>query len=1420
MHSISLMKAQTGQAGPHPQPSQVAAHLSQGSSGAYPANTTQQYMTGNSGFQLSQNANLASKNGANASAQMANWKNSDTYHMASHYKDQCLLKLLQPQYSSIHLQNENLPGSTTCASKSAPMQNSHQYLANQGLHSGAVTNSTYTNSYGKQNTLVLCKQLVSFNGAQTNWNTDALHLQQSRAQQAMQPTANPGMTRTIPSYNPAPSLPREQLVNTLSAAVCIGQTQAAPTQNYRQSFSQCGYSQNVPQSYGMATSQSSRNNSVATHGTFSNPQVKYASNIDQVNQHPSAQCNPSYNKFGDSRNIQSLNQYVNNRFRLKKAQHPLNHEAASGKMVRQNMHPESTSQASNPNRPPPYESHQYSMSRMSNPNIQAANILRSESYSLNASQSLLPHYGQHFTQGAMSRAQQAVNAPFQENMLPNDLSITTAVNRDGRGQVVPSNETLSERCPVKSQSNVAQGCERVLSQRNDTQAIAVSHLNSNGMPSPFKQNDSVSSMSGHTGIRAIAVVPPLSQEECHSPVSSEPCKSVNDAEEILLDEVIDSDNTCSREESNQSQMNTEKNTSIDETISDLEPENLAQTSKLDTHTSVVKSVQEVPGSQTDSVKQTEEAASQSPPFNELSLVPTKSWTTEALTKFVLEMEKAQPKPKDTSKHSSTIKILITLWSKNIAALIQGYNDSLQTDFLSDVENFCNTHIKEGTVVLTQVSPDFKDQLKRYNIIKDGEVYSEPPYKSLWLNVNDQLDDIDKEFGFPFALKRHLFVDITESQGHDFQTFENVPANEAVNKVLSPTESVKMIQENATPLNPPSSQHESPGKSSCDSKYSFKIKVLPPEEAKVIYEQMQHKQYSNDCEKETVVSDSGKQDVDIDSTLNKPKVKKSSVDQLEEICCLVRFIEMNSGLGKPSSHCQCKVKQNANKDTIETLKPHPDHLPVDQEDVNDQTVNPSDDKCNINVNQIIDLTDDGDDQLFSYFDKESEPTLQMTTCNQSNTFGISDHMEEDSSPILSSTKEMHHLVIKKRESEWEHVQEEPLSIETGAQEMLQSSDSACSAQLTKCDPSNSTLTKEPILLSNQEENCNQTLVTSRDQAESPSENKIQVSNPINQTYLSLHGNQRRNGMKKRRQSNLDHYFPSLKKPKKSRPPRASDPDHTSEPLHSASEDKTVELALFGAGQQESSSTTEKGKCLDSSHIGMSYEKHRPPGVLSVKLASSGRDISTADPTKDYSVKQLVYEKWRRSIPTMIGSVPFRHKRKLRRQTSLPILMSSGSTQEKKQTMSPELRHSISRQYTPNIKKNRALYEHHRCKETLKRSYSVSIEQPEHLQEGAAQNETSDGKQVHDGIVLKFSILPNTFNFTDGSSGMKEAAEPVSDKLEPIKKQKFSDKAAVKQKGTWYPSEAKLYEPLHASKNAGLFHEYQKKYKEKTGTLSVE
>lgn len=1389
MHSFALLNSATSQA------LQAAPHPSQGASRAWSANTTQQYTTGNIVVQQSQIANFSSQNVGNPSRQMANWQSSDNSHLAAQSKnasDNFFLQLLlsQPQYKLNQLQNENIPALTTGVSQSAPMKHSHQNVTNQSLYSTIVTNATYA----QQNMLVLCKPPVSFNEA--NRNTYSSHVQQSWTQQPMCPAANGGTTGTVSSYTAAPSLPYNQMVNakaTLTAPVQNGQNLVTPNQIHGQSFSNAGYSQNYTSGCQMASSQSSRNLNVATQRTSPDAQDVYTSKNCQINRQPSTQYSASNKNSGGFRNVNSLNQFKRNYDVIKPNENPLNQDSPIQQLSRQNLHTDGMSKSfadSAKPLPPPYESHQYTnMFRMSNQNVQTATVARSESYSLKA-------------KSVMSKAKQG--------SLPIVLDVNTSENGAESGQLATINETATNGCPVDSRNQFSQGYERMLLQRGEPQAVGLSQSNKNiGMLSSFKQKDScASSMSGHTGIRAVAVVPPLSQEDYQFPATAEPCKSVDDVEKRGISPNVTKtiEPAAVKDVSNENPVTTNKRAFNEgsQMISESEPKSLSQTSQQGNHESDVQRVSDVSVSQMGSGKQTEGTAPQLLTVHELSLLPTKSWKAEHLAKLILEMDEAQPKPKDAAGSSNIVKILITMWNKNIPAMLRSYKETLSSTFFSEIETFCETHIKEDTSIVTEVSPDFKDQLKRYTILNDQDVYSEPPYKSLWFNVNNELDDIDKEFGFPWTLKRHLYVDETESPGPDFQTIENVPekaVNETENEVLplAKSDSVDMTEESEAPKNLPSATYlpESTETRPYESSYSFKIEVLPPEEAKIVFEQIKQKdEHNSNIENETSVSGSEQREGsdEMDST-HAPKRKKSSDNQLEEICCLARFIEMNSGLGKPSSQCQCRDNQNENKDSIKNFKTDPELL-SDQANVGCQTATVNGMKLS---SQIIDLTDDSDDRLFSILDIEPEPILQT---DQSNAASVSTYKDGELSADFSSSNEIHNLVFKEGKSERKHVQEE-----LGPTGTVPSSGSVCCTQVTKLDPSNSIKTKEQTVFLNQKENCEQPPATSNDQAASSSENQAQTQVSDAANSFSLYVNNERSERKEKRQSSIRHYFQSLKKSKKRRRLVATDADHTSEAQHSASKGKKVELVLFGSGQQVSCSSFEK--TLGSSQSAF-YEKGRPPGVLSVKLDSLGTNIATANPTRQYSAKELIYDKWRQSIPAVNGSVDLRHKKKLKRRHSLPTLIFSRNSQGETQTVSSETS-DRTKKLVLSLKKRKALKEVRRLEEMKRRRYSVALEQ---LEDRKA-SETSDEKSPQNGIVLKFSVLPNTFNLTDGSSWTKEAAESVSDELKPVEEKRLI-KPAKKPKGAWYQSQAKQFDPLHISKNAGLFHEYQKKYKEKTRT----
>ncbi|XP_029992968.1 protein AMN1 homolog [Sphaeramia orbicularis] len=92
--------------------------------------------------------------------------------------------------------------------------------------------------------------------------------------------------------------------------------------------------------------------------------------------------------------------------------------------------------------------------------------------------------------------------------------------------------------------------------------------------------------------------------------------------------------------------------------------------------------------------------------------------------------------------------------------------------------------------------------------------------------------------------------------------------------------------------------------------------------------------------------------------------------------------------------------------------------------------------------------------------------------------------------------------------------------------------------------------------------------------------------------------------------------------------------------------------------------------------------------------------------------------------------------------------------------------------------------------------------------------------HEDSILGFDVLPKTFSFKDGSNKKSNTTDSVTDQSIPTEADKERSSKAVKRKrGTWYSKPAKMYSPLRPTTvqaTSDVFHEFQKKYMEKTQT----
>lgn len=890
---------------------------------------------------------------------------------------------------------------------------------------------------------------------------------------------------------------------------------------------------------------------------------------------------------------------------------------------------------------------------------------------------------------------------------PNNASVGSAIAGSGGGQLVhgspPNNNIVPERNPVTSLSKGSQAVQTLVSRSSQTNS-------KNEVITQIKRwlEELPATLSQKLPSRAVAVVQPLSQEKANISTNT-----------TSRDPLINPQKGCVLP------TGVENGTKTLDVGSDIEHPTTKRSNKVvpNTNTGRVNS-----GSKRrQSVQESEVRNRKSPqclskehlgrkkakaspslaPGAGLSSLPTTTWTAAALKDFIQETEKSQVIPADSP---SGLQVKLQHMYEEIVH--QNVNNgSWKKDFLPDVKHFCDQHVTPDTVVLSQVKDGFKEQLKHYHVLGDG-MYSEQPYKSLWLNVNEKLDDIDKEFGFPWPLRRHFYVDESDRQKDEEKNQYNLckpTINEVPERVLSVSEVGKdqtsTVQSPATPTAPDSAEEDS-----TDPNYLFKIEVLTPEEAKAFYEEVQKDNHSTGGQKEIAEIDQKKTNPPTEATSTGSDAENLSVDPIDLICCLGKFMERNLALNTPTVKCLCKEKQEECKSTDEeSTDKGPDSDPEIQEIVVEDDCERSDEDLPTQLCQIIVLTDD--DTLDSPIIEEPMTEPSMTVDHLSDVDMTSG--PEDNEPS-DSFEEIPNLVIGLSEPQEEFSTEET----TSSQISLSNSSDDCTKQAEPLKLS-SPVASVPLQTPEEEDKDEQTSSKSDD------ETRVEIKNPadisLKTNSKKLIGSRYRNVTSEMKQRSLCTLLPPLK-----------------EVQDSTSENKSVKLVLFGSTNQEKcGSPAFKMSHLSSPTLG-SAGAQQPPQVVSVNVKSSRKNPEEAAYSRKPSVKQLIYEKWSKSFPSC-----YRNKTKKKKK--------------KKQQNCSEMTDSDGKKIASlRRKRTKSLPSAVGVKEAKRRKYSVSLEQTAPMD----QRNTDHEVPLQDNIILKFSMLPSTFSFKEGVNVGTESSNGVS------------------------------------------------------------
>lgn len=833
----------------------------------------------------------------------------------------------------------------------------------------------------------------------------------------------------------------------------------------------------------------------------------------------------------------------------------------------------------------------------------------------------------------------------------------------------------------------------------------------------LKVDDSLSHSSpGHTATRAVAVVQPL----CSDTTNEVPDESLINHSSAFTDGTSVS---CSAEH----QVISQKHICADDTDSEL-----AMNVQVDQHVALTAQqsiTSQVPINPSCDGDKNENPTNPKACYFELSSIPTIPWTTDKLTNLILDGQTAQFKRCSNSTYVRNFsRIINRFWDGSIKNLLSAVEDGCYRQLSECAQIFCRDQVTSETVILSQVEHNFERKLKSHHVLKDNDVYSETPYKSPWLNVNEQLDDIDKEFGFPLSLKRningpekHRLLDqASKVNGNPAQIL-----NEEPNEVLAPKEQLPEPVDSSEEKQPfsdefTSTQAPSPEETSSDPYYSVEIQVLPPEVAKLIYEQAQYEmQLSKDADSLPdrgvwcSVEDQPSEAADI--TLNSSRPVKNSVS-LKEICCLSKWLEQICGQSSSSSKCQCENEQSLTDSPADAFDQEEMSLQMDDS----VSVIMSDSKLLNGENQVKGNESTNSEMEVSSHSEPCDAMSQLMDINDISQISTNDQLNmisqlENKDEDLSSSG-----TETQADTQVDDVQGQFQSKESTLGTSVSSGD-----EIVTSPRSDSEVGSQ---ISDLELNCRQAL-SSLETEEQPRMNALEETVAVDHETA---------GRKQDRPSSPDHFFPIFKKSKKN--PRT-------EPLAS----NIVQLVLFGSAPQAKDGLISSRK----RHNSLPDKVMGPPEVLSVDINPVRRHSCESMPTQETkSVKDRIHENWRRSfVPT---STPCRRTWKTQRVSSSP----TGSPVTVK-LPSPEMRTlnwKEKAQRHPSLKSSRFLFGRRKQEETMEKS-TVPTNQPTDQERGNAENENC-APQKHS--VLSFSVLPSTFNFKCGSNQRTDSNNPIPSK----------------------------------------------------------
>nr|XP_055048087.1 uncharacterized protein si:ch211-106e7.2 isoform X2 [Misgurnus anguillicaudatus] len=129
-----------------------------------------------------------------------------------------------------------------------------------------------------------------------------------------------------------------------------------------------------------------------------------------------------------------------------------------------------------------------------------------------------------------------------------------------------------------------------------------------------------------------------------------------------------------------------------------------------------------------------------------STIPVIEWPLEklhVLINFVQQVEDGQQK--NVNKYEPGKEILKLYWNGDVQKFHNVVDTGIYQNVLEEVYSYCPS---KDDVILRQIKTDARNQVAEdFHVLKHNEDPPKMEYKSSWLNLNEKLDDIDRERGY-------------------------------------------------------------------------------------------------------------------------------------------------------------------------------------------------------------------------------------------------------------------------------------------------------------------------------------------------------------------------------------------------------------------------------------------------------------------------------------------------------------------------------------------------------------------------------------------------------------------------------------------------------------------------------------------------